>query len=194
VLSGKQLLSTHDNLEADTAWNTHSCVLGFNVMGIWPTGSDGTDVNALDVSLTKGLVATGVCVYERQREREGEGERERKRSRCAYVCEISAFVWLYWIFLMSRSVCFNHLYCIAPHILLLLLLMPGDDFGNVSVFNYPCVVAGAPSSVCGGHSSHVMNVKFSAEGEGEREGEGGGGQKLVSVGGNDNSAMTWAVL
>ena len=68
----------------------------------------------------------------------------------------------------------------------------GDDFGNVSVFNYPCVVDSAPSRRYAGHSSHVMCVKFSATGGGERE--GGDEQKLVSVGGNDNSAMLWAVL
>lgn len=59
MLTGKQLLSTHDSLEADTTWSSHTCVLGFNVMGIWPKGSDGTDVNALDVSEAKGIVATG---------------------------------------------------------------------------------------------------------------------------------------
>ena len=49
--SGTQLLSTDDNLEADSEWSTLTCPLGFNVMGMWPLGSDGTDVNAVDVSL-----------------------------------------------------------------------------------------------------------------------------------------------
>ena len=60
MLSGKQLLSTHDTLEADTEWSSLTCVLGFNVMGIWPKGSDGTDVNAVDVNAAMGLVATGI--------------------------------------------------------------------------------------------------------------------------------------
>ena len=55
----------------------------------------------------------------------------------------------------------------------------------MSVFNYPCVVDAAPKHSYGGHSSHVMNVKFSPGGE---------DQKLLTVGGNDNSAMTYAVL
>lgn len=84
----------------------------------------------------------------------------------------------------------------------------------MSVFNYPCVVDAAPRSSHGGHSSHVMNIKFTAEeeeedhsdaqgysssrGRGRGRGEGAGqeardGLKLVTVGGNDNAAMTWAV-
>jgi hypothetical protein len=43
---------------ADVRWRTLNCVLGFNVMGVWPRDSDGTDINALDVSREKGLVAT----------------------------------------------------------------------------------------------------------------------------------------
>ena len=45
-------------IEADVRWNTHTCVLGFNVMGIWPKYSDGTDVNAVDVSKKKKIIAT----------------------------------------------------------------------------------------------------------------------------------------
>ena len=43
---------------ADVKWKTQHCVLGFSVMGIWPPYADGTDVNAVDVSGKKGLVAT----------------------------------------------------------------------------------------------------------------------------------------
>ena len=45
-------------IEADVRWSTHTCVLGFNVMGIWPKYSDGTDVNAVDVSKKKKIIAT----------------------------------------------------------------------------------------------------------------------------------------
>lgn len=34
----------------DVDWSTWTCILGFPVMGIWPDGSDGTDVNAVDRS------------------------------------------------------------------------------------------------------------------------------------------------
>lgn len=41
--TGKQVVET----QRDTKWDTWTCVLGFPVMGIWPDGSDGTDVNAV---------------------------------------------------------------------------------------------------------------------------------------------------
>ena len=55
VVAGK--LNPTANI-ADIKWKTHHCVLGFSVMGIWPPYADGTEVNALDVSAKKGLVAT----------------------------------------------------------------------------------------------------------------------------------------
>lgn len=39
-------------------WASYTCTLGFSVMGIWPPFADGTDINALDVSLNNRLVAT----------------------------------------------------------------------------------------------------------------------------------------
>ena len=81
-------------LEADTEWDEWTCVLGFPVMGIWPDGSDGTDVNSVHASNDK-----------------------------------------------------QH-------------LVVGDDHGHVRLLNNPCVVEDAPSKDYGGHSSHVMNVKY----------------------------------
>ena len=59
VGAGRQHVSTQDALEADTAWATSTCILGFPIMGIWPPHADGSDVNAVDVLPGKGLVATG---------------------------------------------------------------------------------------------------------------------------------------
>lgn len=59
VTNGAQLLSKDDNVEADSEWATLTCPFGFNVMGIWPSCSDGTDVNAIDVNSNAGLTATG---------------------------------------------------------------------------------------------------------------------------------------
>jgi WD40 repeat protein len=119
VGAGKQLLSSTDNVESDTIWNSFTCPLGFPVMGIWPLNSDGTDVNSVDVIFDKGLVLTG------------------------------------------------------------------DDFGQINLFNYPCVVKNAPPVTCSGHSSHVMNVRVIKNSPTETW--------VASVGGNDNSLMVWAI-
>lgn len=54
-----------------------------------------------------------------------------------------------------------------------------DDFGKVSLFRYPCLT-GATPSVYSGHSSHVMNVRWSL-----------GDQYLLSAGGNDKCILQW---
>ena len=58
VRRGCQIRSTMDSLEADTDWDTWTCVLGFPVMGIWEPNSDGTDVNSLDVCKRRQLIVT----------------------------------------------------------------------------------------------------------------------------------------
>ncbi|KAJ1418197.1 WD40-repeat-containing domain protein [Ochromonadaceae sp. CCMP2298] len=102
---------------SDVKWQTQHCTLGFNVMGIWPPYTDGTDINALDVSRL-GLVATA-----------------------------------------------------------------NDQGGLVRLHNHPCVVRNAPGKEYGGHSSHVMNLKFMR-----------GGEVLATVGGNDRSVVVWEVV
>lgn len=39
-------------------WATQTCVLGWPVQGIWPPASDGTDINALDRSHNRRVLAT----------------------------------------------------------------------------------------------------------------------------------------
>ncbi|XP_029427947.1 echinoderm microtubule-associated protein-like 2 isoform X2 [Rhinatrema bivittatum] len=39
-------------------WATATCVLGFNVFGVWPEGSDGTDINAICRSHDEKLLAS----------------------------------------------------------------------------------------------------------------------------------------
>lgn len=119
VSAGKQILSSTDNVESDTIWQSFTCPLGFPVMGIWPPNSDGTDVNAVDVIFDKGLVLTG------------------------------------------------------------------DDFGQLNLFNFPCVVKDAPPITCSGHSSHVMNVRVVQNYPTETW--------VATVGGNDNSVMIWVI-
>ena len=60
------------------------------------------------------------------------------------------------------------------------LVVTGDDFGKVKLFNYPCVVKSSPSLAGSGHSSHVLGVKFMNR-----------GKEVVSVGGNDFSVILW---
>uniref|UniRef100_A0A671MVU4 Echinoderm microtubule-associated protein-like 4 n=1 Tax=Sinocyclocheilus anshuiensis TaxID=1608454 RepID=A0A671MVU4_9TELE len=41
----------------DIDWATYTCVLGYHVFGVWPEGSDGTDINALVRSHNKKVIA-----------------------------------------------------------------------------------------------------------------------------------------
>uniref|UniRef100_A0A4W4GH82 HELP domain-containing protein n=1 Tax=Electrophorus electricus TaxID=8005 RepID=A0A4W4GH82_ELEEL len=43
----------------DILWATFTCTLGFHVFGLWPDGSDGTDINAVCRSNEKILLVTG---------------------------------------------------------------------------------------------------------------------------------------
>ena len=45
-ITGRQVLVN----QRDTQWESFTCILGFSVMGLWPDGSDGTDINAVDRS------------------------------------------------------------------------------------------------------------------------------------------------
>ncbi|GAA6231343.1 echinoderm microtubule-associated protein-like 4 isoform X4 [Lates japonicus] len=41
----------------DIDWATYTCVLGYHVFGVWPEGSDGTDINALIRSHNRKVIA-----------------------------------------------------------------------------------------------------------------------------------------
>ncbi|KAF6256823.1 hypothetical protein COO60DRAFT_1640423 [Scenedesmus sp. NREL 46B-D3] len=60
-----------------------------------------------------------------------------------------------------------------------LLATAGDD-GRVRLLSYPCVVDDAPARVYPGHSSHVMNVRFSPH-----------NKWVASVGGKDRAVFQW---
>eukprot|EP00595_Chromulina_sp_UTEXLB2642_P001802 CAMPEP_0196761886 /NCGR_PEP_ID=MMETSP1095-20130614/1198_1 /TAXON_ID=96789 ORGANISM="Chromulina nebulosa, Strain UTEXLB2642" /NCGR_SAMPLE_ID=MMETSP1095 /ASSEMBLY_ACC=CAM_ASM_000446 /LENGTH=2526 /DNA_ID=CAMNT_0042111955 /DNA_START=12 /DNA_END=7592 /DNA_ORIENTATION=- len=60
------------------------------------------------------------------------------------------------------------------------LLAVGDDFGAVSLYRYPCPKTGAGKNTYQGHSSHVMNVRWSV-----------GDEYLISCGGGDKCIFQW---
>ncbi|XP_052437337.1 echinoderm microtubule-associated protein-like 1 isoform X1 [Carassius gibelio] len=53
----KQVVSVETT--RDIEWATFTCTLGFHVFGLWPDGSDGTDINAVCSSNAKRLLVTG---------------------------------------------------------------------------------------------------------------------------------------
>ena len=85
-------------------------------MGIWPSGSNGTDINGVDVCKERGYV------------------------------------------------------------------LIADDFGFLSLCNYPCVVKHAPRKQYNGHSSFVENVRCLP-----------GGDFAATVGGKDCTLILWEI-
>ncbi|XP_077179766.1 echinoderm microtubule-associated protein-like 1 isoform X1 [Paroedura picta] len=53
----KQVVSVETT--RDIEWVTYTCTLGFHVFGVWPEGSDGTDINAVCRSQGRKLLSTG---------------------------------------------------------------------------------------------------------------------------------------
>jgi len=83
--NGKQILSATSL--RDVNWATFSCPFGWPVQGIWPPGSDGTDVNSVDRSPDGKLLVTGddfrriklftyPCPKEKSKYKESKGHSE----------------------------------------------------------------------------------------------------------------------
>ncbi|XP_018120089.1 echinoderm microtubule-associated protein-like 4 isoform X3 [Xenopus laevis] len=56
IPSGCKLIRNRSECK-DINWTTYTCVLGFQVFGVWPEGSDGTDINALVRSHNRKVIA-----------------------------------------------------------------------------------------------------------------------------------------
>ncbi|XP_073409545.1 echinoderm microtubule-associated protein-like 4 isoform X2 [Dendrobates tinctorius] len=56
IPSGCKLIRNRSDCK-DIDWATYTCVLGFHVFGVWPEGSDGTDINALVRSGNRKVIA-----------------------------------------------------------------------------------------------------------------------------------------
>ena len=57
-----------DILTHPSLWETSTCKLGWEVMGVFPLGADGTDVNSVDCNENRTLVAVSddngcLCLY-----------------------------------------------------------------------------------------------------------------------------------
>ncbi|XP_030051644.1 echinoderm microtubule-associated protein-like 4 isoform X2 [Microcaecilia unicolor] len=56
IPSGCKLIRNRSDCK-DIDWATYTCVLGFQVFGVWPEGSDGTDINAVVRSHNRRVIA-----------------------------------------------------------------------------------------------------------------------------------------
>ncbi|XP_078284140.1 echinoderm microtubule-associated protein-like 3 isoform X2 [Rhinoraja longicauda] len=56
IVAGGKLIRNRYECK-DLEWVSYTCVLGFHVFGVWPDGSDGTDINALCRSHNERVVA-----------------------------------------------------------------------------------------------------------------------------------------
>uniref|UniRef100_A0A7S2WGC3 EML-like second beta-propeller domain-containing protein n=2 Tax=Rhizochromulina marina TaxID=1034831 RepID=A0A7S2WGC3_9STRA len=63
------------------------------------------------------------------------------------------------------------------------LLVIGDDYGNISLVNAPCIVRHAPRRAYRGHCSHVMDVQFSVN-----------DRRVFSAGGRDCGLLQFKVI
>ncbi|KAK2708115.1 hypothetical protein QYM36_015714 [Artemia franciscana] len=63
------------------------------------------------------------------------------------------------------------------------LLVTGDDFGTVRLYQFPASNIKSIGHIYGGHSSHVTNVAFMHE-----------DNRVISIGGKDMSVLQWKVL
>lgn len=60
------------------------------------------------------------------------------------------------------------------------VVVTGDDFGKVKLYNYPSVVPQSASNKYTGHSSYVCEVRFMCD-----------GGTIISVGGDELSIFQW---
>ena len=63
------------------------------------------------------------------------------------------------------------------------MVVTSDDFGQVKLFRYPCIVPYADNKPYSGHSSHVTNIYFTND-----------DRWVVSVGGGDCAVFQWEVI
>lgn len=62
------------------------------------------------------------------------------------------------------------------------LLLTGDDYGLVNVYNYPVEQVHSTSRSYSAHSEHVVRLEFSKD-----------GKRLFSLGGQDKTLIQWRI-
>ena len=68
VEAAQQIPDGASTLTDPAMWQTATCKLGWDVMGVFPRGADGTDINAVDASADRRYLVAGddfgtICVY-----------------------------------------------------------------------------------------------------------------------------------
>lgn len=149
-------------------WATHTCVISFETIGIWPEGADGTDVNNCARSGDGKLLATG-----------DDFGRVKLFSHPACQPKV-AVIKLSYVFTCIKSLNFCTLLicklsarinCLDENIYTRYQNEIFDRFFFQSLYHS-----------YGGHSSHVTNVSFLQD-----------DSRLVSTGGADTSVLQWIV-
>lgn len=68
IKNNNQIMDGAHTLTDPSLWQTSTCKLGWEVMGVFPPGTDGTDVNSVDANKSRTLLAVAddfgsLCVY-----------------------------------------------------------------------------------------------------------------------------------
>ncbi|KAI3384518.1 hypothetical protein SNEBB_010481 [Seison nebaliae] len=157
--SGKHI--TKHEIFDDLQWETCSCTINFDVLGIWGGDEDGSDINCVGVSSSSNNSTTSV------NNNRGNNRSKKKKQHIDFddsddESEHSS---------KTSNSNFNN----SDR-----LLAIGNDFGRVNLYSFPLHAPKATFRSYGGHSSHVTDVQWSTN-----------GKILLSAGGNDTAIIQW---
>jgi hypothetical protein len=185
--TGRQVSSNQRN----APWHTWTARLGFPVMGIWPDGSDGTDVNAVcrsqrgapsydpdavELEIARRSIAA-TSIHELGGGGDLDGGAGGGGAAAAMSMDASPAG------MRSALVTFPHKSECADNVPGAGYLVSADDFAHIKLFNYPVVADDAPYKSFRGHASHVMCVRFTCD-----------DRHVISVGGHDRAIFQWRTL
>ena len=128
--------------QRDAQWATWTCVLGFNVMGVWQKYTDGTDINALCRWGGGWQRQGGEAASCRARAEAGGAGLKPARTDIGSNGTICPPPFLFPIRRSNRLAAFQE---VDPLVGDGEYVVTASDDGKVRLFNYPCVVEEAPS-------------------------------------------------